>query len=256
MKKKVVVAVILLSILGACASIFGLLVNKGNGNPTQTEGSSQSPNGIVGEQTALDKPSRDADAESGLLNISLSGKTISKNWDNLQYSFYKSEYIHPKIIEDMSGWLSDTGELVVTVNLLDANDSNRYYGEVKVENIENEPYPYVYFEGNDESFGYQYIGTSESGIHVLYTSNWGGGSGVFKKLMFFTFEEDEGIGEDHETSEVTKHVRINLKYLGYISLGDRYKGELQLKDGLLKIGKDEGWFSDRYETKERHIRLD
>ena len=235
--------------------IFALLILKGRSNSIHPDDSSQSPKIIGSEQVVINNASSDTGAEDGLLNLSLSGKTISTNWDKLQYSFYKSEYIHPKIIEDMSGGLADTGELIVSVNLLDANDSNRYSGEVKVRNIENEPYPYVYFEEDRVSFGYQYIGTTESGIHVLYTLDRGGGTGVFRDLMFFTFEEDEGI-DDYAASEVIKRVRINLKYLGYIGLGDRYDGQFQLKGGLLKIGKDEGWFSDRYESKERLIRLE
>ena len=236
--------------------IFTLLAFKGNGNSIRFDGSSRGTDIIGGKQVTINNASPDADVKDDVLTLSRSGRTVSGNWDKLQYSFYRDEFIHPKIIKDMYGGLADTGELVVSVNLLDANDSDRYFGEMKVKNIENESYPYVCFEENRVSFGYQYIGTTESGIHVLYTSDWGGGSGVFKNLMFFTFEEDEGIVEDHETSEVTKRVRVNLKYLGYICLGDRYKGRIQLKDGLLKIGKDEGWFSDRYETKERYIRLE
>ncbi len=242
-KKQIGIAVAILSILGACASVIALVLNQGSDSSIRSEGSQHSPNIIDKEEVNV------------VLTLSRSENEFSKDWDKLQYSFFRKEFIHPKIIQDMQGWISDTGDQVVSVNLLDANKSNRYSGKVEVRKIEGEDYPYVYCGGDQNSFGYRYIGTTDSGIHVLYTSEWGGGSGVFNRLIFLTFEEDEGIVYDYDKSAISTRARINLKSLGTIGLRDRYKGDLELKDGVLKIGKDVGWFSGRYESKDVYIRL-
>ena len=48
------------------------------------------------------------------------------------YSFKKAPFVHPKIIGDLVGSLSDAGDQVVAINLLDSQDSNRYFGEIFV----------------------------------------------------------------------------------------------------------------------------
>ena len=101
------------------------------------------------------------------------------------YSFVHAPYVHPLIIKDMETWLSDTGDQVIAINLLDAQGSNRYYGKGNVRAIEGKC-PSVYWEKERELFGYRYIGMMDSRIHVILTSSWGGGSGVFKSLMLVT----------------------------------------------------------------------
>lgn len=161
-----------------------------------------------------------------------------------KYSFWKKLYIHPKIIQDLSTWLSDGGDQVVAINLSDSQNSNRYFGEIKVQNIAGEM-PYIFVEGKKESFGYQYIGKTNSGIYILYTSDWGGGSGIFKSLMLVTIEKDLGISFDENKNSIQMNrQRIVIKKLGEIVLGDRYKGKLKVKGNTLLIGKDLGWFSD------------
>jgi len=191
-------------------------------------------------------------------------RSISKLWDHMKYSFFREEFINPRIIYDLQGWVSDSGDQVVAVNLLRSNKSNRYYNkEIEVKALENSKYPYVYYEDEEDSngrkclssFGYQYIGSSNSGIHVLRTSDWGGGSGIFENLIFIVIETDEQIRYEYNDTQIVKEERINLQTLGHISLGDRYDGELLIKDGYLKIGKNVGWFSDRYKSKDKYIKL-
>ena len=72
------------------------------------------------------------------------------------YSFRKAPFVHPKIVDDLIGNLSDTGEQVVAINLLDSQDSNRYFGEILVAPQADpmEPsWPWVYSvegEGSDD----------------------------------------------------------------------------------------------------------
>lgn len=201
-------------------------------------------------------PKAEAHKKDIILSLKVSDRDVGKYWDHLKYSFFRDELIHPKIIEDLQGSLADTGEQVVAVNLLDSQDSNRYYGEIKIRSIENSNYPYVYWEDGKESFGYLYIGTSSSGIHVLETSEWGGGSGIFRNLMFLVLETDESIKYDYDQDILEKRQRINLKTLGLLALGDRYEGELTLNNGILKIGKDVGLLATRSESKDKYIKLE
>ena len=262
-KKKIGIAVAILFILGAFSSMFALVINQCTKNPVQSGGTQCSTNITGDEQITITNASSPVNTKDIVLTLSGAEKVVSNGLDKLQYSFFRNELIHPKIIEDMLGWMSDTGDQVVSVNLIDANHCNRYSGKVQVQNNDGEKYPYVFYEENKESegyqytisFGYQYIGTSDSGIHVLYTSSSGGGSGIFKSLIFLTLEKDEGIVYDYDKSRISKQARINLKSLGSMSLGDRYFGDLQLKNGLLKIGKDKGRFSETEESKDVFIQL-
>ena len=161
------------------------------------------------------------------------------------YSFVRAPFIHPKIIQDLSTWLSDRGDQVVAINLSDSQASNRYFGDVGVNHTAGQC-PFVYTEEKSQRFGYQYIGMIESGVHVLYTSDWGGGSGVFKQLILLTLEFDYGIDccdWDVQTAIRADRKRLLIKKLGEIGLGDRWSGQLSASGNELRIGRDEGWFS-------------
>lgn len=159
------------------------------------------------------------------------------------YSFCHPPYIHPKIIQDLTTWLSDSGDQVVAVNLLESQSSNRYFGEVRVRKAPGK-FPFVYVKERKEEFGYRYVGTTTSGIHVLYTSYSGGGTGVFTCLMLVTFERDKGITTDWKELRIRPgRKRLLLKKLGEVGLGDRWDGDLKVKGNEIFVGKDRGWFT-------------
>ena len=176
-----------------------------------------------------------------------------------EYSFVREPFINPEIIRDFSTRLSDLGDQVVAINLLSSQNSNRYSlysGDLGV-NEKDGQCPFVYVENRDKTtrFGYQYIGMTEAGVHVLYTSDWGGGSGVFKRLMLLTIEFDAGIDccdWDRQTVIRDDSRRLLIRKLGEFGLGDRWSGQLGVNGNELRIGRDEGWFSrgereaDRY----------
>ncbi len=60
-------------------------------------------------------------------------------------SFDKAPFISPRIIQDFSSWISDHEDQVVAINVLESQDSNRYYGNALVRNISGQN-PYVYHE--------------------------------------------------------------------------------------------------------------
>ena len=160
------------------------------------------------------------------------------------YSFVQAPFVHPRIVEDLSTWLSDGGDQVVAINLLDAQGSNRYSGSIGVNEID-ERCPYVYWEpaGERGEFGYEYVGMTESRVHVLYTSSWGGGSGVFKRLMLLTITPDAGIDWNEQAVLQDDRERLLVNKLGEFGLGDRWDGDLRVAGNTLTIGRDRGWFS-------------
>ena len=162
---------------------------------------------------------------------------------DLDFSFSHAPYIHPKIIQDLTTWMSDSGDQIVAINLSDSQASNRYFGEIQIRD-EDGSHPFVTIKDSNGGFGYQYIGTTDSGVHVIYTSEWGGGSGVFKRIMLLTFEYDEGLRVDWKKSVIrTGERRVLIWKRGGIGLGDRWDGELRVEGNQIFIGKDRGWFT-------------
>lgn len=156
-----------------------------------------------------------------------------------RYAFHQAEYVHPRIVQDMLGWLSDKHGSVVCVDLDAGNDSNQYSGAYEV--VKRAGRTFVEWkEGTgrrEESFSYEYIGTSPSGVHMIVCYDRGGGSGLFMDVALFRMETDRTF--------VGNRKRTLLKILDHIPLGDRYDGSITYEDGTLKIGADEGPFKGR-----------
>jgi len=163
--------------------------------------------------------------------------------NDLPYSFERSPYINPKVVQDLTTSLSDHGDQVVAINLLDSQKCNRYSADVKTQKTKGK-HPFVYIQDGGTQFGYQYIGFTTSGIHVLQTSESGGGSGTFESLLFLAIEYDKGfsINLDEKSTRLDRP-RLLIKKLGETSLGDRWSGDLKVKGNELFIGKDKGWFT-------------
>ena len=47
-----------------------------------------------------------------------------------QFSFFRADYVHPKIIDALHGDFGDLYTSITEVDLLVGNDSNQFYGEV------------------------------------------------------------------------------------------------------------------------------
>lgn len=166
------------------------------------------------------------------------------------YSFKQAPFVHPRIIGDLVGSLADAGDQVVAVNLLDSQDSNRYFGEVLV-TAQTDPlvpsWPWVYTLGEPyaaaapgslgrELYEYRYVGSTPSGLDVLHYRYSGGGSGVFNYLVFVQIEADYGV--DYETVPATGtgqpavgpefRQRELIRLVGKISLGDRWLGTVEV----------------------------
>jgi len=178
-------------------------------------------------------------------------------------SFCQPPFVNPRIIEDLLTWESDGGDQVVAINLTEANDSNRYDAAIQTSTGKLAPrHPMVtsttrVTEGEqtyDDTIGYEYIGTTASGVLVLNTWTHGAGTMVANSLLFLTVEEDHGLvevpeptggglGERDGALRLTRS-RILVRKLGELALGDRWDGEIRVDGNRILVGRDQGHFSD------------
>ncbi|NQU66371.1 MAG: HNH endonuclease [Candidatus Marinimicrobia bacterium] len=155
------------------------------------------------------------------------------------YSFIREEFVHPLIVKELIGSLADQYETIVAINLTQANNSNHFYGDFEHSFIDGRMW-IKYIDPNSGFFNYSHIATTPSGINIVECYNNGGGSGIFGYIILLVFTIDKVI--DNYEDEIFRE-RVILKTLGSCSLGDRYKGQIYYKDGLLHIGPDRGWFN-------------
>ena len=118
-----------------------------------------------------------------------------------EHFFFGGNPVHPKIIEDMITWISDSGDQTVAINLEDSQGSNKYnFYEGLSASIVNKNL-WVKIEHDDGFFSYDFHGVSDNGIMALGTAENGGGSGVFKQLMLFRIKEVAVLELQHDTLE-------------------------------------------------------
>jgi hypothetical protein len=162
-----------------------------------------------------------------------------QRWEDLHYSFVRDEFIHPRIVEELLGFMSDPHETVVSVDLSSANRSNRFFGGISI--IQELDGPWVHCDEEFNAyFRYKHLGSSKSGIHVLWSVQGGGGTGHFNDLQFLTLQRDAGLVRDE--GKILKRERVLLKTLGSIPIGDRYSGVIRFEDGILWVGGDRNSF--------------
>jgi hypothetical protein len=158
-------------------------------------------------------------------------------WRDYGYSFQHRPLINPLLLKDLVGWISDNGRQIASIDIAGSNSSNRYFGEVLVRETEGKLFVEVQGEGLD-GFGYEYLGTSESGIHVVHAYDQTSGSATFHWILLLQIEESSVLMYEHESNVKTEKTPV-LKLVGKLSLGDRYVGSVTMERGVIHISKDD-----------------
>ena len=142
----------------------------------------------------------------------LSGAGTRADTGEQLYSFRQEEFIHPLIVRELIGWLSDPAETVIAVDLSVANRSNRFAGAVSL--TQKDDRTFVKWTSDDRgSFMYAHIATSASGIQMVECYDCGGGSGVFGSVGLFSLEQDRALEKPGHAART----RILLKTSGILS---------------------------------------
>ena len=187
-----------------------------------------------------------------LENTGLVRSTI--HLDDTEYSFTRKEFVHPLIVLELLGWISDTAETICSVDLCTANKSNRFYGEFSTNQVDGRTWVMGrgdagsrYDMGSDDTgitIRYAHIATTQAGTELVECYINGGGSSIFGYVAAFRATKEEALG----------HSRIVLTILGSFGLGDRYYGSILYDGQFLNIGPDRGWFNRGKEV-ERKLRV-
>jgi hypothetical protein len=155
---------------------------------------------------------------------------------------YRGKPIHPALVEEFTGYLSDAaGPITVAVDLAAAHDTNEYGAPVTVNN------GWISYSHSDGPgrFSYRWLGRLEDGTHVLRTAESGGGSGVFENLMLIRFTSGQGFA-----TNAGRYDRLLMRIVGQVSLGDRSRAEVTVSPKQIVI---EG---SRYEQGRRLIQAE
>ena len=140
---------------------------------------------------------------------------------------FKGEPIHPKLVEEFEGWLSDDRPPITTaVDVAAAFGTNEYS-----EAVEPTDAGLVRYEGSDGWYGYQHLGRMSDGTHVLRTASNGGGSGIFTNLLFVKLDSDEA-----RTPDGSRHERLLMSVAGRFVLGDRDDGTVAVHGDRVVVG--------------------
>ncbi len=148
----------------------------------------------------------------------------------------KQPYINPAILQDLTGLSSDTGVQIVSVNVTDAQDSNRYF-QSQVDITDQGVVVYQTEQGG--RFGYKWIGTVWPGLELVQVyDNSGGGSAIFNQALFVELGCDDGLKSEGTTLSFDGS-RYVIKNKGQFSLGESWTGTLEAAEGKIFVNGNE-----------------
>jgi len=188
----------------------------------------------------------------GRRSLKLNSKDpLAKNWQHLRYSFAREEFVNPLIVSELLGNLADSGHPVTSIDLIEANRSNRFSCEIECD--ENDGSTVISTINGDERFSYYHVGTSKSGIHIVHTSDCNGGSGAFHYIVMLTLSSRNGVV--FTEGQLREKERVVLSVLGCIPIGDRYCGDIRYDGKNLLVGADSSPLPEHILNKKLKIRI-
>ncbi len=144
---------------------------------------------------------------------------------------YKGKPIHPALIREFEGWMSDSWmPITVSVDVIAAEGTNECFED----DVEIRDNGYIFFqrEGERDYCYYKWLGRLNNGLHVLDFGEGDGGSGVFQDVFFVRFDTDKGI-----TPEGEPYDRLLMSIVRKHGLGDRDNGEIKVLPDRVILGK-------------------
>ena len=150
--------------------------------------------------------------------------------------YFRGNPINPWVIDAFQPWLSD-GPIVMAVDLHNGNNSNRFFDTSKVKDTHLD-YPAGGW------LNYEYVGKTESGIHIVRTEVNGGGSGVFESILFFKFSIKKGFDYNGVPSDQLL-MSLEKYYLG----GDRTKTIITIAKNTVTLKTADNVQNPSYSTR-------
>lgn len=141
---------------------------------------------------------------------------------------YRDSPIHPGVIREFEGWMSDGGPITVAVDIAAAHGSDEYLDADVIDG----PNGWIAYRPSErERFAYRWLGRLDRGVHVVQTSSSGGGSGRFINLQFLQLKTDLAFLPDGRPTE-----RLVLSVFRWYPMGDRVYGPVLLDGNTVVIG--------------------
>ena len=142
---------------------------------------------------------------------------------------FNGKPIHPAIIHQFEGWLSDGGPIVVAVDVAAAEGTNQY--EIPVDVYQEFISCSLPNTDPEESNGYRWVGRMADGTHVVRGTLITGGTGKFETLFFFRFSVDDG----YAVPDQARRQRVILNVTGWHSLCDRADPKVSIVDDHVDV---------------------
>lgn len=140
--------------------------------------------------------------------------------------------VPPEVFADFGdAMMSDNRPVVVSVDLIAAVDSNRYFDPIKTSGtwVEQQK-PQNQGINGPEWMGYEFIGATANGLLVVVAAWSGGGTGVFYWLHIADAAWALGFDDDGAA-----YRRLNLTLLRSHALGDRWEGSVKISGNDIRI---------------------
>lgn len=176
-----------------------------------------------------------------------------------KYFVMNGRPINPMIIKDFGSWISDSGDQVVEINLLDSQTSNKYFCSHYEAQKQGKYFSVEVFPASKEEYSFRYHieGMTSNGIFVLQTSQWGGGGTmVDNRLLFVRILKGVGFGDVENDKLSLNHKRILIEKLGEFPLGDRVYATVKIEGNTLFIETQNPRFPKENSTKKITLSLE